>query len=297
MIKVHFIVNPISGKGKHVIDKTLLQRNFPSNQYIFEVDYTEYKNHAKELVELALIKNPDCIVACGGDGTINEVASSLVGTDVKLGIIPVGSGNGLASNLKIPKNINGAMDIIKNRIASKIDVGTVNSHYFFSNIGIGIDSMIIKKYERAGKRTLFAYIKASIASSFSFKPLETRIETDGITVVEKPFMLFISNSNEMGYNMSLTPQASLVDGKLNMVVIPQLNFKEKIALGYNVLHNSIGRFQKARQMIIERCNITMPEKIFTDIQIDGEFHNLKTNQIEVGVAKKALNVLTPKELK
>lgn len=296
MIKLHFIVNPISGKGKHVIDETLLQKNFPSDQYAFEVDYTEYKNHAKELVALALMKNPDCVVACGGDGTINEVASSLVGTYVKLGIIPVGSGNGLASNLKIPKKINDAMDIIKNGIVSKIDVGTVNSHYFFSNMGIGIDSMIIKRYERAGKRTLLAYIKASIASSFSFKPMETTIETDRITIMEKPLMLFISNSNEMGYNMSLTPEASLVDGKLDMVVIPQLNLKEKIALGYNVLRNSIGRFQKAKQMLIEQCSITVPEKIFTDIQIDGEFHNLKTNQINVGIAKKALNVLTQREL-
>lgn len=296
MIKLHFIVNPISGKGKHIIDETLLKKKFPSDKYTFEVDYTEYKNHAKELVELALMKNPDCVVACGGDGTINEVASSLVGTDVKLGIIPVGSGNGLAANLKIPTNIIDAMDIIKNGMASKIDVGTVNSHFFFSNMGIGIDSMIIKKYERAGKRTLLAYVKASIASSFSFKPMETRIETDGITIMEKPLMLFISNSNEMGYNMSLTPQASLVDGKLDMVVIPRLNLKEKIALGYYVLRNSIGRFQKARQVLFEQCTITVPEKIFTDIQIDGEFHNLKTNQIKVGIAKKALNVLTPKEL-
>lgn len=296
MIRLHFIVNPISGKGKHVIDEKSLRENFASNQYSFEVDYTEYKNHAKELVARALIKNPDCIVACGGDGTINEVASSLVGTDVKLGIIPVGSGNGLASNLKIPKNINDAMTIIKNGIASKIDVGTVNSHYFFSNMGIGIDSIIIKKYECAGKRTLLAYIRASIASSFTFKPMETTIETDGITIMEKPFMLFISNSNEMGYNMSLTPQASLVDGKLDMIIIPQLNLAEKIELGYNVLRNSIGRFQKAKQVLIEQCSIIMPQKIFTDIQIDGEFHNLKTNQIKVGIAKKALNVLSPKEL-
>ena len=296
MIRLHFIVNPISGKGKHVIDEKSLRENFPSNQYAFEVDYTEYKNHAKELVARALIKSPDCIVACGGDGTINEVASSLVGTDVKLGIIPVGSGNGLASNLKIPKNINDAMTIIKNGIASKIDVGTVNSHYFFSNMGIGIDSMIIKKYECAGKRTLLAYINASIASSFAFKPVETTIETDGITIMEKPFMLFISNSNEMGYNMSLTPQASLVDGKLDMIIIPQLNLAEKMGLGYNVLRNSIGRFQKARQVLIEQCSIIMPQKIFTDIQIDGEFHNLKTNEIKVGIAKKALNVLSPKEL-
>ena len=95
--------------------------------------------------------------------------------------------------------------------------------------------------------------------------------------------------------MSLTPQASLVDGKLDGCN-SSIEFKRKTALGCNMLRNSIGRFQKARQMIIEQCSITVPEKIFTDIQIDGEFHNLKTNQIKVGIAKKALNVLKQKEL-
>ena len=248
------------------------------------------------MAALAVLKNPDCIIACGGDGTINEVASSLVNSNIKLGIIPVGSGNGLASNLKIPKKIAEAISIIKAGISSKIDVGKVNSQYFFSNMGIGIDSMIIKKYEHSGKRTLLAYVKASLLSSFSFKPVETFIEIDGVTSIAKPLLLFISNSNEMGYNMSLTPKASLVDGQLDLVIVRELNFGEKIKFGFHVLQNSISEFKKARQVSIEKCNIKLPEKIFTDIQIDGEFYNLKTNKIEIGIIKKGLNVLTPFKL-
>lgn len=293
MIYLHFIVNPISGKGKHAISKELLLKNFSIENYRVEVEYTEYKNHAKELAATAILKKPHCIIACGGDGTINEVASSMVNSDILLGIIPVGSGNGLASNLKIPKKISEAISIIKAGVSSKIDVGTINSHYFFSNMGIGIDAMIIKKYEQIGKRTLLAYVKASLSSSFSFKPKETAVDIQGTTQLSKPFMLFISNSNEMGYAMSLTPQASLVDGKLDLVQIPQLNFMEKIALGFHVLTNSVSKFKKAKQLAIEKCTITVPEKIFTDIQIDGEFYNLKTNKIEVGIIKKGLTVLVP----
>lgn len=296
MIYLHFIVNPISGKGKHNLDKKFLLKSFPIDEYFVEVEFTEYKNHAKELAALAVLKNPDCIIACGGDGTINEVASSLVNSDIKLGIIPVGSGNGLASNLKIPKKIKEAISIIKSGVSSKIDVGKVNSQYFFSNMGIGIDSMIIKKYEHSGKRTLLAYVKASLLSSFSFKPVETFIEIDGVTSIAKPLLLFISNSNEMGYNMSLTPKASLVDGQLDLVIVRELNFREKIKFGFHVLQNSISEFKKARQLSIEKCNIRLPEKIFTDIQIDGEFYNLKTNKIEIGIIKKGLSVLTPFKL-
>ncbi|MGK4567793.1 diacylglycerol/lipid kinase family protein [Flavobacterium sp. 3HN19-14] len=152
MIYIHFIINPISGKGNHVLDEATLRPYFPESQYKIVTYHTKYKKHATELTNSIIGYNPDCIVACGGDGTINEVASCLVNADIPLGIIPVGSGNGLASNLNIPRNLEKAIDIIKNGITSKIDVGTVNGQCFFSNMGVGIDAMIIKKYE-LGRKT------------------------------------------------------------------------------------------------------------------------------------------------
>ena len=162
MIYIHFIINPISGKGNHNIGKTELEKHFPKEKFKIEVDYSNYKKHAILLTKKAIANKPDCVVACGGDGTINEVASCLINTKIKLGIIPVGSGNGLASNLNIPKEIEKATEIIRNGNSQTIDVGQVNEHYFFSNMGIGIDAHIIKKYETYKKRTLIAYLKASI---------------------------------------------------------------------------------------------------------------------------------------
>lgn len=292
MIYIHFIVNPISGSGKHNIGKTELEKYFPKDIYKIEVEYSNYKKHAIILTQNAINNNPDCIVASGGDGTINEVASCLINTKIKLGIIPVGSGNGLASNLSIPKALEKATEIIRKGKTQFIDVGKVNGHYFFSNVGVGIDALIIKKYESYSKRTLMSYVRASIASSIQFKPMQTILSFNNQIINTKAFMLFISNSNEMGYGMSLTPKANLNDGKLDLVVVSKLNFVDKLILGMRVVSNKIEKFKKAQHTLIENINIEIPEKIFLDTQIDGEFHNFKTNKIEVSIIKSGLEVLT-----
>lgn len=291
MTYIHFIVNPISGNGKHDISGTFLRNHFPRDQFKIEVDYTKYKQHAIELTKKTIAKQPDVIVACGGDGTINEVASCLVETTIQLGIIPVGSGNGLASNLSIPRDIQKAIEIIRKGNTTSIDVGKVNDKYFFSNMGIGIDAMIIKKYEESGKRKLSAYVKAALSSSFNFKISPAQLTFDNHTIDVNPFLLFISNSNEMGYNMSLTPKASLSDGYLDMIIVPELSMFEKLKLGYAVLRNKVDKFKKAQHTLIQKLDIEMPDKIYLDAQIDGEHHNLKTNILKVEIIKEGLKVI------
>lgn len=291
MIYIHFIINPISGKGNHNIGKTELEKHFPKEKFKIEVDYSNYKKHAISLTKKAIEYNPSYIVACGGDGTINEVASCLINTKIKLGIIPVGSGNGLASNLNIPKEIEKATEIIRNGNSQTIDVGQVNEHYFFSNMGIGIDAHIIKKYETYKKRTLIAYLKASILSSFQFKAIQTQLTFNNRIININSFLLFISNSNEMGYGMSLTPKASLHDGWLDLVKVSKLGFIDKLVLGMYVLSNKIEKFKKAEHTLIQKLSIEIPNKINTDIQIDGEFHNVRTNKINVSIIKNGLEII------
>lgn len=292
MAYIHFIVNPISGKGNHNITGTLLGIYFPSSKYKIKVDYTEYKGHAILLAKTAVANRPDCIVACGGDGTINEVAAAMVNIQIPLGIVPVGSGNGLASNLKIPKDIARAIKIIKNCRESFIDVGKVNNHYFFSNMGIGVDAIIIKKYEENNRRSLYGYMMAALSASLNYEPLDTVISVNGRTVEMKPLLLFVSNSNEMGYNMSLTPDAELNDGFLDLIIVPELNFWEKMHLGYSILKNCSSKFNKVSHELIRHIDIELPDKIFLDIQTDGEYHNFRTNKIQVEVIKKGLRVIS-----
>jgi len=291
MISIHFILNPISGTGKHNFGKTELEKYFPKSIYKIEVDYSNYKRHAIVLTQNAIVKKPHYVVACGGDGTINEVASCLINTEIKFGIIPVGSGNGLASNLSISRSLEKTAEIIRRGRTRFIDVGKINGHYFFSNAGVGIDALIIKKYERYNKRTLISYLRAAIASSIEFKPIQATLSFNGKIIDTNAFMLFISNSNQMGYGMTLTPDANLNDGLLDLVVVPKLSFLDKILFSLCVLTNKIEKFKKARHILIEKLHIEMPEKIFLDIQIDGESHNLKTNKIEIAVIKSGLEVL------
>lgn len=288
---IHFIVNPISGKGTHRLSKEYLQSFFSPDLYRIEVDYTEYRGHAIALSRTAAILNADTIVACGGDGTIHEAASALVGTDRTLGIVPVGSGNGLAANLNIPRNIESAIKIIAAGHSIPIDVGKMNEHYFFSNTGTGIDAMVIKHYEKSGKRTLLSYVKASLSASLKFKPKKAIISFGNDIIEVNPFLLFISNSNEMGYNMSLTPEAQLNDGLLDVIIIPEISFFEKIVLGWYVLRSRTEKFKKAQRCITDKLLIEYPEKIFTDAQIDGEYYYLRTNEIDVTVLKNGLQVI------
>lgn len=288
---IHFIINPISGDGKHNLSRTVLEKYFSEKEYKITVDYSNHKYHAIMLTNNAVAKSPDCIVACGGDGTINEVASCLVNTQIKLGIIPIGSGNGLASNLKIPKLLEDATQVIKNGKTQFIDIGKVNQHYFFSNMGIGIDALIIKKYDSYKKRTLTAYIKASLQASLKYKPIKAILSFNNQIINSNSFMLFVSNSNEMGYGMSLTPNASLIDGKLNLVLIPKISLIDQIKLGLHVISKKSEVFKMAQHNLIENIAIELPEKIFVDIQLDGEYHNLKTNKIDVSVIKNGLEIV------
>lgn len=293
MIVIHFIVNPISGKGNHNLNESYLRNFFPNSEFQIVVRYSKHKGHAISLANESVGLKPNYIVACGGDGTINEVASALVNTDIALGIIPVGSGNGLASNLAISRNVQEALASIRKGKISAIDVGMVNEHYFFSNMGIGIDSMIIKKYSQSAKRSLFVYMKAAMASAIAFIPKKAMVayETKRITVT--PFLLFISNSNQMGYGMSLTPKASLNDGLLDLFIVPNLTFLQKLILGYHVLTNKVESFSKGTHTLIHALKLEEPDAIFMDIQIDGEYHNLKTNKIHVSLIRHGLKVIAP----
>lgn len=293
MARIHFIVNPISGKGRHSLTASSFRNYFPRSAFQISVDYTRHKSHAVELAQQAVLTRPDYIVACGGDGTINEVASVLVGTTIKLGIIPVGSGNGLAANLGIPKKVEAALDVIKKGHAASIDAGVVNGRYFFSNMGIGIDAMIIKKYERSGRRTLWAYVRAALASSLEFKPRKTTFAYENRVSSSEPFLIFVSNSNEMGYGMSLTPKASLSDGVLDLLIVPKITFFQKLVLGYCVLTHQVDKFRHGKYKQIQQLQLEQPDTIYMDVQIDGEFHSFKTNSIEVSVVKKGLRVLVP----
>lgn len=287
-------MNPISGKGKNSLDPAMVLRVFNPKTFKVEITETLKPSHAIELSLESIKKGVDIIVACGGDGTINEVAGCLIGTSVKLGIIKFGSGNGLATTLNIPKNSEDALRVIKQGITTKIDAGEINNHYFFSNSGIGFDANVINNYSNTKKRQLASYLKASLSTFFSKPPpLSIEIAINSELFSLKPFMVFVSNSNEMGYDISLTPKASIQDGMLDVIIVETLNKLEIIYFAFLLLIKKPQKFKKAHYFLTKNIEITNLLNGSVLTQIDGESRQIDSNTLKISIKKEALSVIIP----
>lgn len=292
MKHIHFILNPIAGKGNNSLDLSILNKYFNKEDYTFVIKPTCYKKHAIVLTKESILERADVIVACCGDGTINEVASCLVNSTIPLGIIPIGSGNGLASNLNIPKNIDKAIELIKKQDTKQIDVGKLNQHYFFSNTGIGFDAQVIKNYEASNERNIASYIKATIKSlkNANSKLAEVETNLNGKTFIHKPFLIFISNSNEMGYHVSLTPKALLDDGKLDILIVPKLSSLKIVLFTLLMFIKRHTFLKEVKTYQSNHVKISKDKPVF-QVQIDGEFLIIKNKIIDISVLEKALSVI------
>ncbi|RXJ51332.1 diacylglycerol/lipid kinase family protein [Gelidibacter gilvus] len=292
MIQIHFIFNPIAGSGHHSFSECYLQDYFEPENYNINIKSSGYKGHAIKLAEESIRQKADIIVACGGDGTINEVASTLVGTTIPLGIVPIGSGNGLASNLNIPKSIKKALFVIKNNQSTKIDVGCLNQRYFFSNIGFGFTASVIGNYEASQKRTLPHYVQACFKSFRDYnRKEEVVISIDDTIKLVNPFLIFISNSNVMGYSMSLTPKASLKDGLLDVIIVPRISRLKMAFFGFCMLLKRPELLKEVKCYQTDRLTLTQKNRSFFESQIDGELSKIKEFTITVSLKKDSLNVL------
>ncbi len=292
MIQIHFIVNPIAGSGDNHINIKFLQRYFNKDTYALVVKNSTYKNHAIVLTKESIVEKADIIVACGGDGTINEVATCIIGTPILLGVIPLGSGNGLASNLKISTNIHKAISIIKKQDIKKIDLGCLNDKYFFSNTGVGFDALVIKNYEQSNSRKLISYVKGTFKSlrEISYDK-EYNVTLNDETLVIKPFMIFISNSNVLGYNVSLTPKASLQDGLLDVLIVSKLNIFKVLLFWLLMIFKKHHLLKEVKSYQTKNMTILQNDLSFYETQIDGEYRIIEDSKIEISIKKQILNII------
>ncbi|WP_294822340.1 diacylglycerol kinase family protein [uncultured Flavobacterium sp.] len=295
MRTIHFIINPEAGSGRQ-IDSLLagITDLFQHERYHLRIHRTEYPGHAAEIAEIAAAELPDCIIACGGDGTVNEVASAIIGTDITFGIIPVGSGNGFAATLNIPMDVRQALLTIREGIVRRVDYGMINGRCFFNNAGLSFDAEAIRIYEQKKMKGLFGYAKACVYALFSYRPSFAMVEAGGHQYDILPFLLVISNSSQMGYNKSLSPNADPADGNLDLLMVPELKWHKKLYLGYLIWAGKISKFNKADILRSADFKIEFPEKIFTMGQVDGESRYFKTNEFVVCTVVAGLPVFVPR---
>ena len=291
---IHFILNPISGQGQNQLNIDLISTVLTKQDYEVVLKVSQHKNNIDSLTKLSIKENADVIVACGGDGTINKVATHLVNTQTPLGIIKFGSGNGLAAHLGIPNELLSALEVIKNNNMTKIDVGVVNQHFFFSNMSAGVAAKVINDYTHYKKRQFISYLRATLKALWAkIPPLKVELDIDGIKKTISPLVLFVSNSNEMGYSVSFTPKASLEDGKLDVVLSEQLSFFQKLRFVQQIVFMKNKIFNKAEYYLIEKMKVTNKKESHFLIQFDGESVVIDSKELEISVRKAALNVIVP----
>ena len=294
-ISIHFIINTISGKGNNTLNQNVVNSVFNPKEYHTVLKKTKTPtdiiNHTKD----SLKEGPCIIVACGGDGTINEVGSLLVDTSTKLGIIRFGSGNTLANSLNIPKQVFYALKVIKAEQTKKIDVGLINQRCFFSNVSLGVTAKIIHHYSMNQNRGFSAYMQAIAKVIFKkATPRTIKIKIDKKETELKPYLFFISNSGQIGYNLSLTPGTPLDDGHLQLLYTDRMSFTEKLLFIYSIITKSVLKSEKVHKIKFQSLELySIPKDSFL-IQIDGESALTKKKTLLISIKKNALQVLVPK---
>lgn len=276
-----FIVNPISGHGRK---KRIISQLVDAG---YKVVCTEYAGHAEKLAREA---SEQVVVAVGGDGTVNEVARGLFGTGKTLGIIPCGSGDGLARHLGISHNLDKAMKAIVSGKTSPLDAATINGRMFFSVAGVGFDAVVSERFAKCGKRGLSTYIKEGLKTWRIYSPEKYQIQIDGQDIEHEATFITVGNSNQWGNGAKITPLADSSDGILDITVADRFNAIEMPALGILLLTGHIDMSHdvhcyRGRHIRITR-NTTGPA------HADGDwFEAGKT--IDIEVIPHAINVLVP----
>ena len=291
MIKNYFfIINPVN----HHKAKSLeieIHSFFLNKKDKYQIKTSKNEKHLKKLAAVAIDLNVDVIIACGGDGTVSKIGQIIINKKVKLGIIPIGSGNGISSHFDIPYNFRKALKLIVKGKSKKMDIGKVDNKYFFSNIGFGIEVEFIRYYTQAKTHGLLGYLPAFLKSLTSYKSSNFSIKTLDQQVSIKPYVLMVSNTNKQGYGISLSPKAKTDDGFLNMITISKTNILNLLYLfvlvlfGFSIENKKNVKYLESRKFKIISENHKM------NIQIDGEFEILNKNELNISVLPKAIDVL------
>lgn len=272
------IINPISGTAsKKGIDEAIRHE---ATRYSLATDirFTTGPQDATRLAKEAIEKGYYGVIACGGDGTVNETARALCGSDVAMGIIPMGSGNGLARHLNIPLTLKGAMRVIAEDRVLPCDYATANGEPFFCTFGMGFDATVTYKFSEKGKRGLTTYLQTTLDEFVKYRSEEYTIIANGKTITEEALIVACCNASQYGNNAYIAPTASIKDGLLDITIIHKGSPLKLALAGIDVLAGLVGKTANATTFRAESLIIKRKES--GPAHLDGEPATM-TDQIKV----------------
>lgn len=279
---IYFIYNPNAGsKSPKQRGKIITLLNSVPNSMLL---VTSKPLEAIALAQTAINNKAEKIIAVGGDGTINEVATTLIGSSIPLGIIPIGSGNGLARHLNIPLTPVQALQKALQNNNSLIDVGFINERPFFCTAGIGFDAEVAHQFAKQNKRGLINYIKATIITLFRYKPISTNIE--GIN--QQLFSLTIANANQFGNNAFISPLSNIRDGNIEIVKILPLNYWNALLVGIKLFLKKIRNSKNIQVQTI--TNAIIEYQTGMPMHLDGEAIFTEAAKLNISIRPASLLV-------
>lgn len=255
MQKLVFIINPISGTASKKSMPALIDKYIDKTRFDIDIKYTEYAGHASVLATEAKEAGIDVVVAVGGDGTINEVACALTNSKTALGIIPCGSGNGLARHLMLPLNAKGALQVINNCEIHDLDYGIINGHPFFCTCGMGFDAFISAKFAEAGKRGPITYLENILKEGLTYKPQTYNITFDDAEISYKAFLVSCANASQYGNDAYIAPQASMKDGLIDVVIIEPFDIIEAPSISLEMFNKTLDKNSKIKYFKTRKLHI------------------------------------------
>jgi len=287
--KVKFIINPIAGfrRDKQFVIEHLQKL---AAQFDTVIDTTTCRGDAIAIASAAAREGFDIAVAVGGDGTVNEVASGLVGTDTALGIIPLGSGNGLARSVGIPMNTEEAINVICDGHRRRIDVGRAGHRNFFVVTGVGFDAAVGKLFDETTMRGPLPYFYLGIKHLMSYQPREMQLRFDGQTLTLTPFLVTVANTSQYGNGAMIAPHALCDDGQLDICVVTdsnKINILRHVPSLFNgtIDQGSLVQYYQSTDIVIEGDTPLL-------FHVDGEPDSVN-GALKISILPKALQVVAP----
>ncbi len=289
--KIRFIINPISGKKHREHLPEQIKANLDLSEFDYEITVSEYAGHAKLLAQEAIDAHYDILAVAGGDGSINEVGTPLIGTDTALAVIPCGSGNGLSHCLNIPLDPIKALEVINGNRKRKIDTVEVNGLPFISISGTGYDAKVADDYSKDPRRGFETYFRYIIRNYITMKEHPYSIVLPDETLDVNAFFISFANSNQMGYDMPISPHASLWDGLVDLCIVQKPNPLELPIMGGFMLDGMMDKAPKVKIIQTPEATIIRPKADVINldgesVMMDKDLH-LKVNPLSLNIICKA----------